>query len=96
MTNRTFYSKLIGDDAKIHQSKFFRASHQLLRLFTGDQLEEFALATPPLLPQEQWAPASKILHSKELFTFRNGEVQVPQAPGLGLDFDEEAIEHYRV
>jgi L-alanine-DL-glutamate epimerase-like enolase superfamily enzyme len=62
----------------------------------GAPLEEFALATPPLLPQEQWAPASKILHSKELFTFRNGEIQVPQSPGLGLDFDEEAIEHYRV
>lgn len=62
----------------------------------GAALEEFALATPPLLPQEQWAPASKILHSKELFAFQNGEVQVPQAPGLGLDFDEEAIEHYRV
>jgi D-galactarolactone cycloisomerase len=62
----------------------------------GAPLEEFALATPPLLPQEQWAPASKILHSKELFTFRNGEVQVPQGPGLGLDFDEDAIEHYKV
>jgi len=62
----------------------------------GAPLEEFALATPPLLPQEQWAPASKILKSKELFTFRNGEVQVPQGPGLGLDLDEEAIEHYKV
>ena len=62
----------------------------------GAPLEEFALATPPLLPQEQWAPAAKILHSRELFTFRNGEVQVPQAPGLGLELDEEAIEHYKV
>jgi len=62
----------------------------------GAPLEEFALATPPLLPQEQWAPALKILNSKELYTFRNGEVQVPQGPGLGLDLNEEAIEHYRV
>ena len=50
----------------------------------------------PNLPQEQWAPALKILNSKELYTFRDGEVQVPQGPGLGLDFNEEAIEHYRV
>lgn len=62
----------------------------------GAPLEEFALATPPLLPQEQWAPASKILHGKELYTFRNGELLIPQSPGLGLDLDEEAIEHYRV
>jgi L-alanine-DL-glutamate epimerase-like enolase superfamily enzyme len=62
----------------------------------GATLEEFALATPPLLPQEQWAPANKILNSQELYTFRNGEIQVPQGPGLGLDLNEEAIEHYKV
>ena len=63
----------------------------------GAPLEELALATPPpLLPQEQWAPASKILHGKELYTFRNGELLIPQGPGLGLDLDEEAVEHYRV
>ena len=62
----------------------------------GAPLEELALATPPLLPQEQWAPASKILNSKELYTFRNGEIEVPQGPGLGLDLNEEAIGHYKV
>jgi len=62
----------------------------------GAPLEELALATPPLLPQEQWAPASKILNSKELYTFRNGEIEVPQGPGLGLDVNEEAIGHYKV
>ena len=35
----------------------------------GAPLEELALATPPLLPQEQWAPALKILKSKDLYTF---------------------------
>jgi L-alanine-DL-glutamate epimerase-like enolase superfamily enzyme len=59
-------------------------------------LEELAVARPPLLPQEQWAPALKILNQKELYTFRNGEIQVPQGPGLGLDLNEDAIEHYRV
>jgi L-alanine-DL-glutamate epimerase-like enolase superfamily enzyme len=62
----------------------------------GAPLEELALATPPLLPQEQWAPAAKILNSKELFTFHNGEIEVPQGPGLGLDLNEEAIGHYKV
>jgi D-galactarolactone cycloisomerase len=62
----------------------------------GAPLEEFALATPPLLPQEQWAPTLKILNQKELYTFKNGEVQVPQGPGNGLSLNEEAIEHYKV
>ncbi|HWB84955.1 MAG TPA: enolase C-terminal domain-like protein [Bryobacteraceae bacterium] len=62
----------------------------------GAPLEEMALATPPLLPQEQWSPALKILNQKELYTFENGEIQVPQGPGTGLDFNHEAIEHYRV
>jgi L-alanine-DL-glutamate epimerase-like enolase superfamily enzyme len=62
----------------------------------GAPLEEMALATPPLLPQEQWAPALKILNQKELYTFHNGEIQVPQGPGTGLDFNDEAINHYRV
>jgi D-galactarolactone cycloisomerase len=62
----------------------------------GAPLEEFALATPPLLPQEQWAPASKILHGNPLYTFRNGELLIPQSPGLGLDLDEQAVDHYRV
>jgi L-alanine-DL-glutamate epimerase-like enolase superfamily enzyme len=62
----------------------------------GAPLEEMALASPPLLPQEQWAPALKILNQKELYTFRNGEIQVPQGAGNGLDLNEDAIEHYRV
>ena len=61
----------------------------------GAPLEELALATPPLLPQEQWAPALKILKSKELYSFKNGEIQVPQGPGLGLDLNEEALEHFK-
>ena len=62
----------------------------------GAPLEELALATPPLLPQEQWAPALKILKSKDLYTFKNGEIQVPQGPGLGIDINEEALDRYKV
>jgi D-galactarolactone cycloisomerase len=62
----------------------------------GAPWEEVALVVPPLLPQEQWAPALKILRSKELFEFRNGEIVAPTGPGLGLDLDEQAIDRYRV
>jgi D-galactarolactone cycloisomerase len=62
----------------------------------GAPLEELALASPPLLPQEQWAPALKILNSQELYRFEQGEIQVPQGPGLGLDINEEALKRCRV
>lgn len=59
-------------------------------------LEEPALATPPLLPQDQWAPTLKILKSKEQYTRKNCEIRVPQGPGLGIDLNGEAIERYKV
>jgi len=62
----------------------------------GAEWQELALITPPLLPEEQWAPALKILNSKSLFTFRNGEIEVPQGPGLGLDINEDALARCRV
>jgi L-alanine-DL-glutamate epimerase-like enolase superfamily enzyme len=62
----------------------------------GAPWQEFGLITPPLLPEEQWSPALKILNQGPLFRFQDGHVQVPQLPGLGLDINEEALEHYRV
>jgi len=59
------------------------------------QWQEIAIVTPPLLPQEQWSPALKILNSDTVFTFRDGEIEVPQGPGLGLDINEDALAHYR-
>jgi L-alanine-DL-glutamate epimerase-like enolase superfamily enzyme len=52
----------------------------------GAPLEELALATPPLLPQEQWAPATKILKilkSKELFLFATASFRFRRRPGSG-------------
>jgi len=62
----------------------------------GSPWQELALVTPPLLPEEQWSPALKVVNGDRLFTFRDGEVQVPQGPGLGLDINEDALERYRV
>lgn len=62
----------------------------------GAEWQELALITPPLLPEEQWSPALKVLNRKTVFTFQNGEIQVPQAPGLGLEINEEALDHFRV
>jgi D-galactarolactone cycloisomerase len=62
----------------------------------GGAWQELAIITPPLLPEEQWRPALKVLNSKSVFDFRDGEILVPQGPGLGLDINEEAVEEYRV
>jgi D-galactarolactone cycloisomerase len=61
----------------------------------GAEWQELALITPPLLPEEQWSPGLKVLNSKTVFTVRDGAIQVPQAPGLGLDVNEEALQRYR-
>jgi L-alanine-DL-glutamate epimerase-like enolase superfamily enzyme len=36
-----------------------------------------------------------VLHSKSLFTLRDGEIHAPQGPGLGLDINEEAVSRFR-
>lgn len=65
-------------------------------LAIGSPWQEVALITPPLLPQEQWAPGLKVLKSKQAFQFENGELLAPQFPGIGLDVDEDALAKYRV
>ncbi len=65
-------------------------------LAIGSPWQEIALITPPLMPEEQWAPALKLLSSKQMFTFESGELLAPPYPGIGLDVNEEALEKYRV
>ncbi len=65
-------------------------------LAIGCEWQEMAHIKPPLLPQQQWAPALKLLKSKEVFKIRDGEILAPEYPGLGLDVDEDALEEYRV
>ena len=65
-------------------------------LAIGAPLQEVALITPPLLPEEQWAPGLKVLKSKQMFRFENGDLVAPPYPGIGLDVDEDALSRYRV
>ena len=58
-------------------------------------IEEIVMVVPPLLPQEQWRPAHQILRTPSLYTIRDGFLQIPQGPGLGIDYAEEAVEEYR-
>jgi L-alanine-DL-glutamate epimerase-like enolase superfamily enzyme len=65
-------------------------------LAIGSPLQEVALITPPLLPEEQWAPGLKVLKSKQMFRFEEGDLVAPPYPGIGLDVDEDALAQYRV
>src|SRR5579872_1794097 len=65
-------------------------------LAIGSPWQELALITPPLLPEEQWAPGLKVLKSKSMFAFDQGELLAPRYPGIGLDIDEEALKKYRI
>jgi L-alanine-DL-glutamate epimerase-like enolase superfamily enzyme len=65
-------------------------------LAMGAPWQEMALITPPLLPEEQWAPGLKLLRSKQMFTIENGQLVAQPYPGIGLDVDEDALNRYRI
>lgn len=50
----------------------------------------------PVLPEEQWEPALRLLKTREVFPVRDGYVHLPDLPGLGLDVNEEALKEYRI
>jgi L-alanine-DL-glutamate epimerase-like enolase superfamily enzyme len=64
-------------------------------LAMGSEYQEVTMVSPPLLPEEQWAPGLKVLKRGTMFQFEKGEIIAPELPGLGLDVDENAIERYR-
>ncbi|MCL4402117.1 MAG: hypothetical protein M1436_05570, partial [Acidobacteria bacterium] len=50
----------------------------------------------PNLPEEQWAPARKLVRTPDVFRVENGYILLPDLPGLGLDVNEDAIKEYRI
>ena len=61
----------------------------------GAEWQEVALVRPPLLPQQQWAPATKVVRNPGLFTIDKGEIVASDLPGIGLDVIPEALREYR-
>jgi L-alanine-DL-glutamate epimerase-like enolase superfamily enzyme len=64
-------------------------------LAIGAEWQEVALLTPPLLPQQQWAPGLKVLRSKEMFRIEDGYILAPEYPGIGLDVNPDALAEFR-
>ena len=58
--------------------------------------QEIVFTTPSWTPQETWAPLNILVTTPQLYTITDGYIEIPQAPGLGISLDEEALEKYRV
>ena len=58
--------------------------------------QELVFTTPPMMPEEAWSPLNALVKDGNLYTVKDGYIQIPQAPGLGVELDEEAIDRYRV
>ena len=62
----------------------------------GAPWQELVFIRPPLLPEEVWSPGLQLLKTKTMYSFRDGEIELPELPGLGLDVDEEKVGQFRV
>ncbi|MFN9084276.1 MAG: enolase C-terminal domain-like protein, partial [Acidobacteriota bacterium] len=49
----------------------------------------------PNLPTEEWAPGLVLLKDRKAWKIENGYVYLPDAPGLGLEVNEDALKEYR-
>jgi D-galactarolactone cycloisomerase len=50
----------------------------------------------PELPEEEWAPALKLVKTPYLFQVEKGYVLLPPHPGIGLDVNEDALREFRI
>jgi D-galactarolactone cycloisomerase len=58
--------------------------------------QELVFTTPPMMPEDAWSPLNVLVEGEKLYTVKDGFIQIPQEPGLGVKVDEEAIERFRV
>jgi L-alanine-DL-glutamate epimerase-like enolase superfamily enzyme len=49
----------------------------------------------PNLPTEEWSPGLVLLKDRKAWKIENGYVYLPDAPGLGLEVNEDALKEYR-
>ncbi|MGH9629150.1 MAG: mandelate racemase/muconate lactonizing enzyme family protein [Bryobacteraceae bacterium] len=62
----------------------------------GAPWQELVFIRPPLLPEDVWRPGLQVLNTKTMYTFRDGEIEIPDLPGIGFDVNEDKLEEFRV
>jgi D-galactarolactone cycloisomerase len=71
------------------------ASLQVASSIPSCRLMEICIVWPPLTPEEMWEPVNRILKSPPLFELKDGFIELPNGPGLGIELDDEAVESLR-
>ena len=74
---------------------FLSASLQVASAIPSCRVMEIALIFPPLTPEQMWEPVNKILKNPPLFRMKDGFIDLPTGPGLGIELDEESLEKLR-
>ena len=100
----TQFKKVAGMAEMFGMECIFHGSHgmnlvyslQVAATIRTCRTQELVFTTPPALPEDAWSPLNRLVKTEKLYTVKDGCVQIPQAPGLGIEIDEEAIERYRV
>jgi L-alanine-DL-glutamate epimerase-like enolase superfamily enzyme len=62
----------------------------------GAEWQELVFIRPPLLPEEVWSPGLQVLNTRTMYAFHDGEIEVPDLPGIGLDVNEDAVQKFRL
>jgi L-alanine-DL-glutamate epimerase-like enolase superfamily enzyme len=70
-------------------------SFQLAAGIRSCRIQELVYVTPPVLPEEAWAPLGALVKGGTLYSVKDGCVEIPRAPGLGIEVDDAALERYR-
>ena len=90
--------EMFGSECIFHGSHGMNlvGSLQLAATIRTCRMHELVFTTPPALPEDAWAPLNVLVKNKILYTVKAGRVQIPCAPGLGIEVDEQAVDRYRV
>ena len=91
-------AELFGVDCIFHGSHGMDliGSLQVGATIPSCRLQEVVYTTPPTPPTEAWSPLSALVNTESILTVEDGYVKIPNAPGLGIDVDDEAVSRYRV
>ena len=60
----------------------------------GSRFQEIGVLRPPALPQDVSEPALQILNTKEVYRFKDGEIEFPSIPGSVWILNEESIQTF--
>jgi len=91
-------AELFGVDCIFHGSHGMDliGSLQVGATIPSCRMQEIVFTTPPSPPTQAWAPLDVLVRTETLLSVEEGYVEIPDAPGLGIDVDDEAVDRYRV